>query len=1700
MGGHIKFREIKKPSGDQAVPFILEEPPQEVNATEGQPIEIVCKFDGTPKPTAAWKKGQWMAIKDGGRYKVTCTDDGVATMTIKQVRDSDLGKYKVTLTNECAELTCSFAMKVTKVEKKELNPFDTKLKKRKPKKKKVQKTEEELEEEVLEILKQTKPKDYENVCRQHGFYNFRMMLSKLKKLKKKEAAAKPQEKEVVKVMKQLRHVNVHDEGTAVFEIQLENSSSKKDITWFHNGKAIKIDPNDKRFELRHFGNMYQLIIRNAGVEDAGAYHCEIGGAKFETSLNVKQKDLKFEEGLQDKTAKVSGRTLFQCSTSRRGLFPHWFKDGQELDIKHNTGRIQAITEKKMHKLLITDIEMEDAGRYAVRFGDIEDAANLEVVLPSVKFRQRLHNLEVKEKGAATFECSVNSKLVPAVWSVNGEVVTESEKYQLHAGDYHSLTMPYVTLEDNDSNVKVAFGDISCQAKLSVVGNPIRIKKKMQSQEKRSGETCEFTVTLDQADENLEILWYKGEVDENDPDKNLLTDPVKYKQYLMHATYHLKIIDLTLEDEDHYVFRIRNRGVRQGANLSIQDPPRVPDATLKALRKTPLTFRAGERAKIKIPMLKSNSPVFASWTNGRVTIGDDCDKYVIETGDDYAILEIDNIQPDDAGEYELNLANEFGSIDLKIPVVVIDKPGPPAGDLVISEVGEEHVTFHWSKPLNENIAVDKYIVEVKAADGEWVQIAETANDVCEYTAKGLEQGVPVAFRVKAVNDVGISDPVTSKQVTPAKEEKAPFVEEKVLEDLENTPIIVNAGETATIKIPVESNPQPGCNWFHDDREMLDGEDPRVQKAIGDDGMVELKIENCKRGDSGFYEAEIFNHLGSVKVSAQIKVLDVPDVQHVKINIDDVTPEEVNMSWEAAIPDEDVPVTHYIVERCEEGQDTWEEVGQAEASGQPSFVCKGCKEKTSYKFRVTAVNKVGKAKPVTSPSVKCGAKMEPPTIDPKVLEELTSKPVTVKEGHHLHLKIPFNDCSPPPQIAWEKDEDDLVGDGSRIMTDQNAPLLTVHKCTPSDAGTYMCRIYNPAGEILVPIDVIVFSKPSSPEGPLEVSDISATGCMLNWKPSTFLGGSSIAHYIVERREVSRNLWTSVGKTDGPETSFRVDGITVPGKEHFFRVRAVTAAGMEGDNLISDPVLIKDPYDPPGALEKEINCIETTQNSITIGWEKVEVDGGSPITGYIVERRKYNTAAWKRCNTVENLVTWNADYGLRYTATELREGNEYEFRVIACNIAGLGTPSRPSRPFMARTPVDPPDAPTDLKLTDSQLDSLSFSWQPGKYDGGVRILGYDIELKLEGTDEWVRYNDDYIYPGTSYTVRGLLTGGRYSVRVRTVNDGNYSSWYTHNKSFIVEEMADAPSFTMTPELELAVRKGFTIQAGSTLRLHVPYHARPPPTVTWHRDDLFLDEGVSFEEGLILENKAGLAILIIKHSKGFQSGSYKITLTNKSGSVDLAMKVTVLDVPSPPQGPLTTDVKDGKVILNWQEPLVNTGGDLKGYIVQRRMAQGRDWETVSTGIKNCTYTVDDMEVLRSYYFGVKATNEIGESERLETKHLVYIKQKAQKVQIDSLNLGPMDLTQPPKITVPMKPRVVCDGVKCTLSCTVSGKPRPTIQWFKDDKPISNDQLISIESVAGMCRLVIRSTKGYHSGIYKVVAENPRGKATCEASLRVEE
>lgn len=72
--------------------------------------------------------------------------------------------------------------------------------------------------------------------------------------------------------------------------------------------------------------------------------------------------------------------------------------------------------------------------------------------------------------------------------------------------------------------------------------------------------------------------------------------------------------------------------------------------------------------------------------------------------------------------------------------------------------------------------------------------------------------------------------------------------------------------------------------------------------------------------------------------------------------------------------------------------------------------------------------------------------------------------------------------------------------------------------------------------------------------------------------------------------------------------------------------------------------------------------TKSSCTIGWKKPRSDGGSRITGYVVD---FLTEENKWQRVMKSL-------SLQYSAKDLKEGKEYTFRVSAENENGEGTPS--------------------------------------------------------------------------------------------------------------------------------------------------------------------------------------------------------------------------------------------------------------------------------------------------------------------------------------------------------------------------------------------------------------------------------------------
>ncbi len=100
-----------------------------------------------------------------------------------------------------------------------------------------------------------------------------------------------------------------------------------------------------------------------------------------------------------------------------------------------------------------------------------------------------------------------------------------------------------------------------------------------------------------------------------------------------------------------------------------------------------------------------------------------------------------------------------------------------------------------------------------------------------------------------------------------------------------------------------------------------------------------------------------------------------------------------------------------------------------------------------------------------------------------------------------------------------------------------------------------------------------------------------------------------------------------------------------------------------------------DVPGSPGKP-EVVEVDSNSMTITWTPPKKDGGSPVTGYIIEKKDRYSIRWTKVK--ETSIAENV-----YTVMELKTGTEYQFRVSAENVAGVGEPSQPSDPKVAKPP---------------------------------------------------------------------------------------------------------------------------------------------------------------------------------------------------------------------------------------------------------------------------------------------------------------------------------------------------------------------------------------------------------------------------------
>ena len=196
---------------------------------------------------------------------------------------------------------------------------------------------------------------------------------------------------------------------------------------------------------------------------------------------------------------------------------------------------------------------------------------------------------------------------------------------------------------------------------------------------------------------------------------------------------------------------------------------------------------------------------------------------------------------------------------------------------------------------------------------------------------------------------------------------------------------------------------------------------------------------------------------------------------------------------------------------------------------------------------------------------------------------------------------------------------------------------------------------------------FTVPDPPGAP-RVTDWETNTIHLAWNRPNNDGGSKIQGYKLEYRDVSESHWQNASDYLIKETYFTLYNM-ISGQEYEFRVRAKNAAGLSKPSASSTRFKLKGKFNvpsPPGGPK----VVNVGKSYVDLTWEPSTSDGGSRITGYIIEKREIGSPIWTRCNEY-NVTDTN------YTALNLIERSDYEFRIFAVNAAGRSEPSSCTTP---------------------------------------------------------------------------------------------------------------------------------------------------------------------------------------------------------------------------------------------------------------------------------------------------------------------------------------------------------------------------------------------------------------------------------------
>lgn len=287
------------------------------------------------------------------------------------------------------------------------------------------------------------------------------------------------------------------------------------------------------------------------------------------------------------------------------------------------------------------------------------------------------------------------------------------------------------------------------------------------------------------------------------------------------------------------------------------------------------------------------------------------------------------------------------------------------------------------------------------------------------------------------------------------------------------------------------------------------------------------------------------------------------------------------------------------------------------------------------------------------------------------------------------------------------------------------------------------------------------------------------------------------------------------------------------------------------------------------------------------------------------------------------------------------------------------------------------------------------------------------------------------------------------------------------------------------------------------------PRPQITWFRQTHIIKSNRDFkmyyneknEVTLTIEEvfpeDAGTFTCVAKNSAGFASCTAELIVEGPLSSHD--SELASISRKSLSRTPSLADILEGIPPTFTQKPTPKCVPEETDVVTEATLTASpkpeikwfRNGKRITTK-ENITITVTTVE--KHLYKTTISIKKI--KKKQEGRYKIVVKNTEGTSSVEFTLKVQTDQKEPPEILEPLSSVVIKKFEEVTLSTTIVGTPEPTIEWFKDDQPLTRP---SPKKTGNIYTVTILNAKPTDTATYRVKAKNPLGEVETTGHLTVE-